>query len=43
MKAKVNEQRLENGFIRFLDYAIMVLDTMIVFLGAIVRELWKIF
>ena len=43
MKVKVNEQRLENGFIRFLDYANMVVDTMIVLLGAIDRELWTIF
>ena len=42
-KGKVNEQRLENGFIRFIDHANMVIDTTIVFLGAIVRELWAMF
>ena len=42
-KVKVNEQRLENCVIKFFDYANMVLDTTIVFLGSIVRELCKIF
>ena len=42
-KLKANEQRLENGFIRFIDHANMVIDTTIMFLGAVVRELWTIF
>ena len=42
-KGKVNEQTLENGFIGFIDLANIIIDTTIVFLGAIVRELWTIF
>ena len=41
-KVKVNEKRLDNGFIIFLEYANIDTDTTIVFLGVIVTALWTI-